>query len=213
MTTVGQTSGRTTYRHGDLRQALIEAGLELAREGGPAAVILRETTRRVGVSPNAAYRHFTDRRALLDAVCSTCQSLVAIAIEDEQARQPDATDPLVHARLQLRGVGVGYLNFARAEPGLFQTAFSASSDLESATSAARAGHSGLTPFQLLTAAIDGLAAAGGLPPERRQGAEFLAWSSVHGLATLLIDGPLRALPAPFIDQLTDRLIDMVEHGL
>ena len=138
---------------------------------------------------------------------------MAIAIEDEQARQPDADDPLAKARLHLRGVGVGYLSFARAEPGLFQTAFSASSDLESATSATRAGNSGQTPFQLLTAAIDELAAAGGLPPERRQGAEFLAWSSVHGLATLLIDGPLRALPEQFIDQLTDRLIDMVEQGL
>ena len=52
---------RSTYRHGDLRRALIEAGLELARVGGPDAVILREATRRAGVVPNAAYRHFEDR--------------------------------------------------------------------------------------------------------------------------------------------------------
>ena len=52
---------RATYRHGDLRQALLDAGLAMAREGGPDAVVLREATRRAGVSPNAAYRHFADR--------------------------------------------------------------------------------------------------------------------------------------------------------
>lgn len=61
---------RETYRHGDLHRALVEAGTEMAREGGPQAVVLRETTRRVVVAPSAAYRHFEDRRALLDVVCS-----------------------------------------------------------------------------------------------------------------------------------------------
>ena len=46
------------YHHGDLRHALIEAAVELAHEGGPGAIVLREAARRVGVSPNAAYRHF-----------------------------------------------------------------------------------------------------------------------------------------------------------
>ncbi|MCE1190745.1 MAG: TetR/AcrR family transcriptional regulator, partial [Acidovorax sp.] len=48
---------RSTYRHGDLRRALLDAGIELARQGGPDAVVLREATRRAGVAPNAAYRH------------------------------------------------------------------------------------------------------------------------------------------------------------
>jgi AcrR family transcriptional regulator len=205
--------GRATYRHGDLRRALLEAGIELAREGGPTAVVLREATRRAGVSPNAAYRHFTDRQALLDAVCEACQSRVALAIEAEQAAMTDAGDPLTTARQRLRAVGVGYLRFALAEPGLFQTAFSASPDMEGAASAARAGNSGLTPFQLLTVALDGLAEVGGLPPERRPGAEFLAWSAVHGLAVLLIDGPLRSIDAELRRNLIRRVIDMVEHGL
>jgi AcrR family transcriptional regulator len=208
---------RNTYRHGDLRRALIDAGIELAHEGGPTAVVLREATRRAGVSPNAAYRHFTDRQALLGAVCEACQSRVAVAIEAEQAASmaalTDAADPLTTARQRLRAVGVGYLRFALAEPGLFQTAFSASPDMEGAASAARAGNSGLTPFQLLSAALDGLAAAGGLPPERRPGAEFLAWSAVHGLAVLLIDGPLRSIDADLRQNLIRRVIDMVEHGL
>jgi len=59
---------RNTYRHGDLYRALLEAGTQMARVGGPTAVVLREVTRQVGVAPNAAYRHFADRNALLQAV-------------------------------------------------------------------------------------------------------------------------------------------------
>ena len=59
---------RATYRHGDLRRALLDAGVELARQGGPDAVVLREATRRAGVAPNAAYRHFANRDDLLAAV-------------------------------------------------------------------------------------------------------------------------------------------------
>ncbi len=61
---------RETYRYGDLHRPLVEAGTQMAREGGPQAVVLWEATRRVGVVPSAAYRHFENRRALLDAVCS-----------------------------------------------------------------------------------------------------------------------------------------------
>ncbi len=53
---------------GTVRAALVEVGLELARSGGPDSVVLREVTRMVGVVPNAAYRHFPDRDALLAAV-------------------------------------------------------------------------------------------------------------------------------------------------
>jgi AcrR family transcriptional regulator len=65
---------RKTFRHGDLRNALITAGLEMAHVGGPNAVILREATRQAGVSPNAAYRHFASQAELLDAVRSACLS-------------------------------------------------------------------------------------------------------------------------------------------
>lgn len=203
---------RSSYRHGDLHRALIEAGVALAREGGPSAVVLREATRRSGVSPNAAYRHFADRQALLDAVCSSCQALVACAIEEDQALI-DTDDPAEAARLRFRAVGTGYLRFALEQPGQFQTAFSASSDLDSATSSARAGLSGFTPFQLLTNALDDLVAVGALPADRRPAAEFLAWSAVHGLAELFIDGPLLALQDDVKQQLITRVIDMVEKGL
>ena len=206
-------SKRATYRHGDLRRALLEAGMELARGGGPEAVVLREATRRAGVAPSAAYRHFADRRELLDAVCSAAQAELAVAMEEELAEVPLGGDDVGSARARLRAVGVGYLRFALAEPGLFRTAFSASEDLRNADSAARAGEGGLTPFQLLSAALDGLVEAGALPRERRPGAEFLAWSAVHGLAMLLIDGPLRGLDPERAQEIGRRLIGMVERGL
>src|SRR3954464_6149728 len=99
------TGPRATYRHGDLRAALLAAGLDLAREGGPDAVVLREATRRVGVSPNAAYRHFSDRAALLAAVSDPAQALVADRMEGELAAAPDLPEPDVRARRRLRAVG------------------------------------------------------------------------------------------------------------
>jgi AcrR family transcriptional regulator len=204
---------RSTYRHGDLHHALIAAGTELARTGGPDAVVLREATRRVGVAPNAAYRHFTDRRALLEAVCSAAQSLLAVAIESELTAVPPTDDPAALARARLRAVGTGYLRFAQTEPGLFRTAFSTPRDLESADDPARAGAGGLTPFQLLGSVLDELVESRALPKERRPAAEFLAWSAVHGLAMLLIDGPLRALDRKKRHAIVQRLLDMVEQGL
>lgn len=203
---------RTTYRHGDLRHALIAAGVALARTGGPDAVVLREVTRRVGVAPNAAYRHFADRRALLDGVCAAAQSALAVAIERELARVEPPAGSLALAHARLRAVGTGYVRFALKEPGLFRTAF-VSPTLEGALDPARAGTSGQTPFQLLGSVLDELVAAGALPAERRPAAEFMAWSSVHGLSMLLIDGPLRALGKKQAHAIVERLLDMVERGL
>jgi AcrR family transcriptional regulator len=204
---------RTTYRHVDLRHALLEVGTELARYGGPDAVVLREATRRAGVAPSAAYRHFSDRRALLDAVCSAAQAALAVAMEAKLNEMPNSGDSAEAARARLRAVGAGYLRFARDEPGLFRTAFSASDNLRSAASPARVGEGGLTPFQLLGAALDELVEASVLPRERRPGAEFLAWSAVHGLAMLLIDGPLRGLDDAWAREAGQHLLDMVERGL
>ncbi|HWT71491.1 MAG TPA: TetR/AcrR family transcriptional regulator [Oxalicibacterium sp.] len=204
---------RSSYRHGDLRRALIDAGVQLARTGGPDAVVLREATRQVGVVPNAAYRHFADRNDLLQAVCSAAQSELAIAMESELASCPRGANAADIARARLRAVGTGYLRFALAEPGLFRTAFSVHENLEKAAIPDMAGKSGLTPFQLLGAALDDMLAAGLMPAERRPFAEVLAWSAVHGLAMLLIDGPLRVLDATQAQAMGQRVIEMVENGL
>lgn len=210
------SSARQTYRHGDLRRALVEAGVALAREGGPTAVVLREATRRAGVVPNAAYRHFKNRQALFETVRLAALSLLARAIESEIDGVQHLSDPRERARAAFRGVGLGYLGFARREPGLFRTAFAARPfgvDESSAEGDSSRGESGLDPFQLLGHALDGMVDAGLLPPSQRSGAEWMAWSAVHGMAFLLLNGPLRGLEEVDCQALADRLVKMVERGL
>ncbi|ADU49799.1 TetR/AcrR family transcriptional regulator [Intrasporangium calvum] len=218
------SAARQTYHHGDLRRALLEEGLELAREGGPDAVVLREATRRAGVSANAAYRHFADRDALLADVVSRAQAEAAdviaraIAEVDEFAEvdrfgEGGAGDPASRARARFRAVGVGYLRFALTEPGLFRTAFAVPTDLSRSASPDAAGAGGRTPFQLLSDQLDEMLVTGVLPAAERPGAELLAWSAVHGLAMLALEGPLRDLPRTAIDALTPRLVRMVDLGL
>ncbi len=206
---------RSSYRHGDLRRALLDAGIELARQGGPEAVVLREATRRAGVVPNAAYRHFASRLDLLREVRAAALSAVASAMEKELAAVPPGGSAAEAARAGVRAVGAGYMRFAREETGLFRTAFFAEPEILEALGAgpAASGPGGLNPFELLCAALDQMVAAGVLPATRRPGAEFLAWSAVHGLALLTIDGPLRGVPAAQLDALGQRLLDMVEKGL
>ena len=202
---------RSSYHHGDLRHALLEAGIALAREGGPDAVVLREATRRVGVSPNAAYRHFADRDALLSAVSDAALAMLATSIDALFDAIPHGT-PEANARAQLRAVGTGYVAFALDHPGLFHAAFFVPTNLETSSAASKTGPSGRSPLDLLTVALDEFVASGIMPAQRRPQAEFLAWSSVHGFALLLIDGPLRALPREQADAVTQRVIDMVEAG-
>ena len=108
------------YHHGSLRAALIDAGVQLAREGGPGAIVLREVARRIGVSPNAAYRHFTDLPELSDAVADAATRCSRRIDAGRARRVTDSDDPLS----RLWAVGRGYVHFALAEPGLFAAAFS-----------------------------------------------------------------------------------------
>ncbi len=208
-----QLPPRRAYHHGDLRQALLEAGIALARKGGPEAVVLREATRRAGVVPNAAYRHFASRNALLQAVRSAALSALAIAMEKELTRLRRGRHGADHARAGLRAIGIAYLRFARTEPGLFRMAFAVPGEPETRRDPAMAGRSGLNPFQLLSTTLDRLVEAGVLPAERRPGAEYLAWSAVHGLAMLVLEGPLRRMTRAQVRQIEQRLLDMVDKGL
>lgn len=203
---------RQSYHHGNLRQALLDAGLELTRTGGAAALTLRDATRQVGVSPNAAYRHFADLESLRAAVAERIQDGMVDRMRSfQKADGPDATTgPAgVSARGRLRAVGLGYIGFALAEPGWFDTAFVNVGALLAADPDAEPP----VPLQMLTSALDGLVSAGELAPERRPGAEWPCWSAVHGFALLALTGPLRGRPTTEIWPSAERTVDAIITGL
>ena len=187
---------------GAVRSALVEAGLELARSGGPDAVVLREVTRMVGVVPNTAYRHFADRDALLAAVRDEAVRELAGRMADGMNEVRAGPHTPTGARLRLRAVGRAYLEFARAEPGLFDTAF-ALPDHPGGPEA-----DGAAPLHLLQACLDNLVSAGILGSARRPNIEYPIWASVHGLAVLL-RGPLRSLPERDRMRLEDQMLAFV----
>ena len=230
------TTTRTRYHHGNLRAALTQAGLELAREGGPDAVAVREASRRAGVSHNAAYRHFPNRDAFLKAVCDQCMNELASLMEEliaieERTAEVNPSDMSVEAiRLRLRATGAAYVQFALSEPGLFQTAFSVPTGMSYSGGAETAGDGHATgegapargageprarlgPFGLLGKQLDDLVAAGGLTPARRDNADFAAWSAVHGLSMLLLAGPLRELPEARRNAVLERILEIFERGV
>ena len=194
---------------GAVRDGLVAAGLELARAGGPDAVVLREATRMVGVVPNAAYRHFADRDELIAAVSAAALRELARSMADGVARVRGRHGDPSAALRRFHAIGAAYLRFAREEPGLFAIAFArpaqhAYSPPDGGTGPDRA------PLDHLRAALDELVGAGVLDPSRRSGIEFPVWSTVHGLAVLTGQGPLRDLPGTIrrqLDELTSRFID------
>jgi AcrR family transcriptional regulator len=103
------------YHHGDLKRVLIDAALDLAEQGGPEAVSVREAARRAGVSPGAPFRHFPSRDALLTAVAEEAQRRFRIELEAALARAP-ASDPLA----RFRSLGLGYLRWAMRNPAHFE---------------------------------------------------------------------------------------------
>ena len=121
-------------------------------------------------------------------------------------------NPKAFARKSLRAVGMGYLGFAMKEPGMFRTAFSVTPPIHSADPA-NAASMGLNPFQLLSLALDLMLESGLLSKKERPHAEYLAWSTVHGLALLALEGPLHEMPREAVLALGERLVLMVERGL
>lgn len=191
------------YHHGDLVRVLVAAGTELARRDGPDGVVLRAVTRAAGVSATAAYRHFADRESLLAAVSDQARDTLAAAMEAALVALPVRRGAERRARDRLAAIGTAYIRFALTEPGLFRTAFAAGPPDAAVPDRA---------YAVLVGAVDGLAAAGLLPPERRAGAELAAWAAVHGTAVLLVEGaalPPGADPGPVID----RVVAMVFDGL
>ena len=195
--TAGRSAGEITKPRrrprGAVRDGLIAAGLELARAGGPDAVVLREATQRVGVVPNAAYRHFAGRDELLAAVASAAMRELAARMAAGVARVRGRRGDPAAAGRRLAAIGRAYLEFARQEPGLFATAFAVPHQHPYDAPGGGTGPDPL-PLDQLRAVLDELAGAGVLDRRRRPGLEYPLWSTVHGLAVLTGHGPLRELP-------------------
>jgi AcrR family transcriptional regulator len=193
------------YHHGNLRAALVEAGAELARASGPDGVVLREVARRTGVSHNAAYRHFADRDELLSEIAGLANGQLEQAMLRRMAEVSE-TDPAERARARLRATGRAYVEFALSEPGLFNVAFCPIEDAEPDPAEA-------APYQLLGQVLDELVDTGALSPEARSGADVVCWAGVHGLSVLLLEGPLREVPAADRQGLVEKMIATIEQGL
>jgi len=205
-------AARRRRPRGAVRDGLVAAGLELARRGGPDAVVLREATRMVGVVPNAAYRHFADRDELLAEVCSAAMRELAGRMAAGVARVRGPYGDPAAARGRLHAIGTAYLEFAREEPGLFATAFAvpqqhAYGAPDGGTGAER------TPLGHLRAALDELVEAAVLSRRRREGLEYPIWSAVHGLAVLAGPGPLRDVPGAVRDHLEELTLTFIDQSL
>ncbi|AKK27574.1 TetR/AcrR family transcriptional regulator [Mycobacterium sp. EPa45] len=198
-----------SYHHGNLRQALLEHGVALARAGGPDAVVLRDVQRLAGVSNSAAYRHYADRRALLAAVKANVMAQLGGAMVEALDRVPDDGPSTDRALARFRATGQAYVDFAVAEPGLFRTAFAPDGTEPNEETVPADRH----PFQILRGCIDDLVAAGMLAPDRRDGFDEAAWAAVHGAATLFLDGPLGMAGTDRQRLITTRLLDTIGEGL
>lgn len=208
-----------SYHHGNLRAALIEAAVERAREGGPEAVALREVARTVGVSHNAAYRHFAHRDHLLAEVGQFAMGQLEAAMLTAIDSLPQI-DPIERSKQSLNCVGRAYVHFALANPGLFLVAFATLENAESGS-----GHqmveqnpdepvpTGEGPYGILNRVLDEMVATGAMPADRRPGADVTCWAGVHGFATLHLRGPLVIVPDPERDLALERALATIERGL
>ena len=189
-----------------------------AQANGPEAVVIRDMARQVGVSHNAAYRHFASREDLLTAVAEVGLSGLGAAMRQELDAAPRRRGAADRARQRLRAIGRAYVAFALAEPGLFRTIWAAAQypslrARAAVTSDDLAGSEPPDPYLILNAVLDEWVSAGAIPPSRRPYSETVAWSAVHGLSMLIINGPLAGMPPTEIDHVLDRLCDVIDAGL
>lgn len=162
------------YHHGDLRAALLKAGLELIREGGPSGFTLREAARRAKVSHTAPYRHFRDKADLTAAIAE--EGFEALAVRMEEAAHQKGTP-----RERLIGAGLAYVELALRRPEHFQVMFSTDLDAKRHPAARAAAD---RAFAGLLALIVACQEAKQLPPTRTLVLARTVWAQVHGIAAL-----------------------------
>ncbi len=183
-----QATGRRGYHHGNLREALIRAALNLIAEKGPAGFTFADAARSAGVSSAAPYRHFRDRQALLADVARRGFELFEERLD--RAWNESRPDPFA----AFENVGRAYLAFAREEPAFYSAMFEAGLPLDGDPDLHEAAD---RAFAVLRRAADAFCAR--LPSDRRPPALMMSlhlWSLAHGIASLFAraDGGRRKLP-------------------
>lgn len=166
-----------SYHHGDLRNALIQAGLEILSDEGANALSLRKVARRAGVSHAAPYRHFNDKEALLIAIAEEGFQKLSQQMQAAIDRFPDSPGE------QLLEVGWAYISFGLENPDHLRVMFGGMIEKQAVDDA--------NTFGLLLSAIQACQAAGIVKQGESQQLALTAWAQVHGLASLLIGRTLR----------------------
>jgi AcrR family transcriptional regulator len=180
--------GRRGYHHGNLREALVDAALDLITEKGPAGFTFAEAARHAGVSPAAPYRHFRDRDALMAEVgqrgFERFEQQLATAWDEGRPHPVTAFDRL----------GKAYLAFARSEPAYFAAMFESGLSLAEHRELSDAGD---RAFAVLRTACEALVA--GMPAGKRPPPMMMAlhiWAVSHGIASLFARGDAARRPLP-----------------
>ncbi len=182
--------GRRSYHHGNLREALVDAALDLIGEKGPAGFTFAEAARQAGVSAAAPYRHFRDRDALMADVARRGFE----RFEQQLTAAWNAGKP--NLREAFERLGKAYLAFARSETAYYSAMFEAGLSIAEHRELQQAGD---RAFEVLKVACEAL--VGAMPPDRRPPAMMMAlhiWSLSHGIASLFArgDAARRTLPMP-----------------
>lgn len=177
-TVQGEAAGqKEAYHHGNLRSALLEAALAVLLESGPDALSLREVAKRAGVSSSAPYNHFRSKGALLAELAADRRGQAGQAFRAAMAAAGTPEE-------RLKALGVAYVRYALAHRAEFKLMFGG------ALQAVGTGNALDTP--ILALFREPLRDAG-LRGTELDDAALAAWSFVHGLAGLVIDGPLAGL--------------------
>ncbi len=192
------------YHHGALHEAILEAAVEAARRGGPQAVGVRGLAKAVGVSPSAVYRHIPNIDVLLSEVAQMARQQLAARMIDSRNAAPEHRTRKAAARERFRAVGRGYVEFAVAEPHLFDTAFAPCEKPPPQPDDPSA-------WQVLTDGVGELVDAGVVTPSAADKAALIAWAGVQGIASLLVR---RALPGPIgSEEATAVVLDAIASSL
>lgn len=180
---------KAAYHHGDLRAQLIAAVRDLVETQGPDGFSVAEAARRAGVSSAAPYKHFKDRHEILRGVVAEAMDRLRAAMEAAAAAHPPGSHEAVAA------VGLAYVDFARAGPGVFRLVFGLTEGHENAPDLLAKGEG------CFGVVVQAAAACLGLPPDAAQVQRraYLLWSFVHGHSFLTIDRKQKVASAGFDD--------------